>query len=306
MIKAYTLNLPDVLIVMGVILFWTAALWRTLNLITSIEARKKLKKEGLEDSSSAAPFDPHKELGKNNVSYAVQRSSLAGAQVIALLATIDSFDGDNRLDSFIWMMVQGLWVFVALIVSRHVVDWIVLPKIKNHELLLQNNGAVAAVEAGSYLGLGFNVAASLTGDAPNLALSIASTIGFYVLGLALVLLFFWLHELFTPYNVRTLIEEGNVRAGIDAGSIILAMSIVVSVGVAGDFTTWGDGIKALGLTTIISVALLYPCWLLLNVFGPGQRDLSMRKQDCVAPAIVSGSFLVLAGFGVAAAVSTVL
>ncbi len=228
------------------------------------------------------------------------------AQVIAMLATIPGYDGSERLSSFLWMMVEGIWVFLAIIISRYAVDWMVLPGINNTELIRQNNGAIAAVEAGSYLGLGFILAGSLTGGAESFGLSLASTVVFYLLGLVFVFGVFWLHELVTPYHLRDRLKEGSLTAGIEIGSLILAMSIVVRVGVAGDFTGWLEGFKAFLLTSIISVVLVYPFRWILNRMGPGQRDRDVQDGEHVAAAVVSGSMLILMGFAVASTVSMVL
>lgn len=287
MIQGYAVGIPDVLIVLGVVAFWVAALWHVLNVIT--------------------PFNDHDEIGRGNVAFAAQRNALAAAQVIAMIATIPGYDGDYKLSSFLWMMLEGLWVFIAIIVSRYFVDWMVLPGVNNTELIRQNNGAIAAVEVGSYLGIGFILAGSLTGGAHTFALSLLSTVVFYLLGLAFVLGVFWLHELVTPYHLRDHLKQGSLTAGIEVGSLILAMSVVVSVGVAGDFTGWIDGLQAFLLTSVISVVLLYPSRWILNRTGPGQRDRDIQNgSEHVAAATVSGTMLVAMGFAVMSAVSLVL
>lgn len=287
MLHDYIAGVPDYLVTLGITAFWVVALWQTLNIIT--------------------PFDDNNELGsKNNVSYGVQRVALVAAQVIAMRATFGDYDKSDRLSSVGWMMAEGLWVFIAILVSRYAVDWIVLPKINNTELLRQNNGAIAAVEAGSYLGLGFMLAGSLTGGADSNALSIASTVVFYLLGLAFVLGVFWLHELVTPYNLREKLQQGSLVAGIETGSLIFATSVVVSIGVAGDFTGWAVGFEAFLLTAVMSVVLLYPTRLVLTKLGPGHSVREVQDSMLIASAAVTGGMMVLAGFAVSGAVSLVL
>ena len=287
MIKDYLVGTPDWLIVLAVVAFWVTVLWHVLNAIT--------------------PFNDHQEIGRGNVAFAAQRCALVAAQVIAMRATFVGYDSTDKLSSFVWMMIEGLWVFIAILVSRYAVDWIVLPGIDNTELIRQGNGGVAAVEVGSYLGIGFILAGSLTGGAHTFALSLLSTVAFYLLGLLFVLAIFWLHELVTPYNLRDHLKQGSLTAGIEVGSLILAMSVVVSVGVAGDFTGWAIGIQAFLLTSVISVVLLYPSRWILNKFGPGQRDRDIQNgTEHVAAAAVSGTMLVVMGFAVAGTVSMVL
>lgn len=286
MIQDYLVGIPDTLIVLGVILFWVALLWHVLNIIT--------------------PFNDHHEIGAGNVAFAAQRTALMAAQVVGMLATIPGYDDTERLSSFLWMMAEGLWVFIAIIMSRFFMDWLLLPGINNTELIRQNNAAIAAVEVGSYLGIGFILAGSLTGGADTFGLSLASTVVFYLLGLAFVFGVFWLHELVTPYHLRGRLKEGSLTAGIEVGSLILAMALVVRVGVAGDFTGWVVGLQAFLLTSVISVAILYPSRWILNRIGPGQRDRDVQDGEHVAAAVVSGSMLILMGLAVSATVSMVL
>ena len=287
-LRYYAMGVPDALIALGIITFWIALLWKTLNLITK--------------------FDDNKELGsKNNVAYALQRIGLVSAQVLAMLAAMSDFDSSHRLASATWMMIEGAWIMAALLLSRAIVDWIVLPKINNTSLLLEGNIAIGIVEAGAYIGLGYLLAGSLTGSASSNWLSFTSSVVFYALGVALVAGVFWLHELVTPYSLRDRLKEGSVTAGLETGGLLLATSVVTSVGVAGDFIGWWIGIRAFLATSAISIVLLYPGWIILNRFGPGQRERDTQKQEGnVAAAAVSTSFLVLAGFLVASVVQTLL
>lgn len=286
MIKEYAIGIPDAIYIMLVTAFWVAALWRTLNKLTK--------------------FDDNEQFARGNIAYALQRAGLCTAQVIAMLATISSYDTADPLRSVGWMMVEGLYISVALIVSMWMIDWIFLPKISNQQLLVEGNVAVGIVEAGAYTGLGFLLAGSLTGTASSNWLSFWSAVVFYLAGLAFVAGVYWLHEWITPYSLRGRLREGNIGAAVEIGSLLLATSIVVSVGVAGDFTGWIEGFKAFGLTSVISVGLLYPSWWLLNRFGPGQRNKDAQHSESIAAVVVSSAFLVLAAFVVASVVQTVI
>lgn len=286
MIKEYAIGIPDALYILIVTAFWVAVLWKGLNKYTK--------------------FDDHEEFARGNVAYAMQRVGLCAAQVIALLATIPGYDSADPLRSVGWMMVEGLYISVALFVSMWVVDFLLLPKISNQKLLLEGNVAVGIVEAGAYTGLGFLLAGSLTGSASSNWLSFFSAVVFYLAGLVFVTAVYWLHEWVTPYSLRDRLKEGSVSAALEIGGLLLATSVVVSVGVAGDFTGWLEGFKAFALTSIISVGLLYPSWWLLNRFGPGQRNKDAQRSDSIAAVAVSSAFLVLAAFVVASVVQTVI
>jgi uncharacterized membrane protein YjfL (UPF0719 family) len=224
-----------------VVLFYVAALWWTFDKWTKFDDREEI-------------------VGKKNVAYLLQRLGLAAAQIIAMYPVISDFDPENFLGSIGWLAAEGLWVFVALVVARWFVDWLILPKINNQELLLQRNLAVGITEFGAYIGIGFLLAGSLTGGATSNGLAFASTVVFYLLGLLFVTAVFWLYEWVTPYDLRTLLKEGSVSAGIELAGVFVASALAVRVGVAGDFESWPSAFAWFFVTAAVAIALLGLVW----------------------------------------------
>lgn len=273
------------MIVIIVSMFWIFAMWAVLNWTTK--------------------FDDSKEIGAGNTAYSIQRLSLATAQMIAMLSVIGNYNPDRRLASVGWLLLDGLWILVALILTRLVVDWVVLPKVNNTEALLNHNHAVAAVEAGAYLGFGFIAGAALTGTAGSNWRNFISAVVFYILGVAVTCVIFRIHDSLTKHQLDRELEAGNLLVGIKVGSLVFALANVISLGVAGDLATWGNGFAAFGLTTLFSVVILYASWFLLHAFGPGQRNRSDRRSN-LAPTVVSAGLLVALSFLVKAVIATFL
>jgi len=271
-----------------VVIFYVWLLWFVLNRVTR--------------------FDDHEELFvKNNLAYLLQRMGLCFAQVIAMLAVIPDFDVDHPWQSSGWLLLEGLWVFIALFTARYVVDAVLLYGIKNETLLLQGNLSIGIVEAAFYVGLGFLLNGSLTGTADTFGLSIASTVVFYILGLAFVTAVFWIHELATPYSLRDRLKSGNVSAAIELAGVLLSASIVTSVGVAGDFTSWGEGLLWFILTAFVSIVLLYLVRWLTSAVIIGRRSLKdAQKAQLTTIASFQAGMMVLAAVVVSTVISSVI
>lgn len=283
MLREYSIGIPDAIFILLITTFWVATLWHTLNKIT--------------------PFNDGEEFSKGNVAYAIQRGGIVTGQIIAMIAAISAYSTDNQLFSVGKLFASGAWTFVAFILSKYIVDWMVLPKVKNIDLLLSGNVSVGIVEAGSYIGLGFIMAGSLTGTGPSGLMTAITTPVFYALGVLFVLGVFWLHEWFTPYAVRERIKGGHVPTAIETASILVAVSIVVAVGVAGDFTKWAEDLWAFLLTSFISVLMMYPSWYLLSKMGPGRK---LQQEPGLATVVVRSTFLVMMAFVSAHVVNTVI
>ena len=77
------------------------------------------------------PFnDEHELFDKHNYAYLLQRLGLCAAQVIAMLAVVPDFDTAHPWWSSVWLLVEGLYVMVAILTAKYVVDWALMPKIK--------------------------------------------------------------------------------------------------------------------------------------------------------------------------------
>ena len=271
-----------------VVLLYSGLLWYTVNKIT--------------------PFNDHDEIfNKRNYAYLVQRLSLVAAQIIAMLAVLPDFDVEAPWWSALWLALEGLYVFVAILVARFVVDWAILPKVNNTELIRSGNMAISVVEAGFYVGLGFILKGSLTGVASSSWLSFTSTVVFFAAGLAFVVGVFWIHELVTRYDLRGRLREGNLTAAIEAGSFVLGASIVVSVGVAGDFISWPISFRAFFVTALIGVIMLYIVrWLIDLVIVRGHTIKSIQETDNVPAATLVGTLMVLVALPVAQVLAYVI
>lgn len=280
----YVANWPYAALRLAVVAAFVYLQWLTINRIT--------------------PFSDTEEIfDKNNYAYLVQRLALLAAQALAMLPTL-ARPTDGVVPTLTVMCLEGAYVFVALLAVRPVVDLVLLPRVNNVGALLERNLAVGITEAGFYLGFGAILNGSLTGGADTFGLALASTVVFALLGLALVIAVFFLHELVTPYDLRTGIAEGRVTPALEVAGILVAVPIVVRVGVAGDFTGWGHDLGAFLATSVIAVVTLYVLrWLIDLVFLTGRTVRSIQHADQAAAAALLSGLLVLLAFPVATAVA---
>lgn len=277
----YAGNLGHAALILGIVALFVGGGWHLLNALTH--------------------FDDNAELfQRHNGAYLAQRLGISGAQVIGMLPAIGHYDKAYPLASAAWLAAESAFVLAAVLLARPVVDWLVLPKVKNAKLLHEGHLAVGVTEAGFYLGVGFVVNGALTGDAGSWGAYVASTAGFYLLGLALVAGVFWLHELVTPYHLRDKIAEGSLPAAVEVAGVLTALGIVVRQGVAGDFDTWGASTARFGATVLFAVAVLYAFrWLIDRLVLRGCTVRATQNAENPVAAILLAGLLVAGAAAVA-------
>lgn len=263
-------------------------LWLTHNKLTRFDDRQVLFADG-------------------NVAYLVQRAALVMGFGIATLPTITRTAEDHRWYGLVGQAMELVWVFVALLLVRYLVDVVVLLRVDNTDALLKGNTALGVVEAGFYIGFGFILNGSLTGASATLAQGIASTVVFGLLGLAVVIGVFWLHELVTPWHIRNDIRDGKLTAAYEAAGALVAVGIVVREGVAGDFTGWAGDLIAFFSTAIFSVATFYLFrWLANRLILRGLPIRIIQENDLAGASALSAVIMVVVAISVAAVVRTQL
>ncbi|HMI09024.1 MAG TPA: DUF350 domain-containing protein [Candidatus Saccharimonadales bacterium] len=210
------------------------------------------------------------------------------------------------------MLLEGAWVFAALLLVRPVVDWVVLRKVRNIDELLKGNKAVGAVEAGFYICAGFALNGSLDGQASSVLKSMESTVVFGVLGLLLVVgVFVFIHERITRfqlrkvlrdggkrYNLQDEIAQGNLAAAYEVAGMLIGTSMVVREGVAGDFSGWRSGFAGFFATTLVAVIGLYLArWLIDRLVLTNCTVKEILEQNQInAGAVMMALVIVMALF----------
>lgn len=284
MIADYLWSLPDALLLIVTAAAWLVGSWKLVDVLT--------------------PFDDDAEIRGGDVPYALERGALTLAQAIGLMCAARMFDADYRWWSYGVFNLGALWITVAMLLARPVLDRLLLPQFNDEQAVRGGNWAVATLHVGAYLGLGCMAGAAMIGQAGGRWQTMFATVAFYVLGLIFVSLVVTLHELFTPYDLRGRIKSGQVSAGIESGSLVLATSIVTAVGVAGDVNHWLSSVGAFALTALLSCVVLIPLWYALVRLGPGHRLGRTHEAASPAAALAAGALLIAAA-GVVAMVAVI-
>jgi uncharacterized membrane protein YjfL (UPF0719 family) len=282
-----------------VIIAFVLALWLIINKVTKLGDR--------DASGKRRDLDDHLLLfQQQNRAYLIQRLSIVVAQIIAMTGAIAATPG-RAVEDVTWLAVEGVWILLFLLAARVLVDRVVLSRVDNLTAMREGNTAIGIVEAGFYIGFGLILNGSLSGSAPTVGQGFLASMAFSLLGVALVIGVYWLHEYVTAYDVRGALEEGRVATALELAGVLIAVSLVVRQGVAGDFTGWGAGLTGFFSVAILAVGLLYLMRFVLNKVLPGTCKLvDIHADNLVGAAGFMAGLFVAEALAVSVLVSTAL
>jgi uncharacterized membrane protein YjfL (UPF0719 family) len=200
-------------------------------------------------------FDDDAHIDDGNLAVGLRRAGLYLGIAIALSASIGGASV-SFLSDVITLVADGVLILICLFSCRFINDKIMLGPINNDQECMKGNAAVGVTEACMYIATGFVLNGSLSGTNSNLMESVLSTIVFFILGQLVLLIFGYLYEVITPFNVRDEIKNNNLAAGIGLGGILVALGIILRSSIEGPFTGWGDDIANFGMYALYGIIML--------------------------------------------------
>ena len=124
---------------------------------------------------------------------------------------------------------------VLLNLSRFINDKLILRKFSNiKEIIEDRNAGVGAVQFGSYIASGLIIAGAIHGEGGG----IVTAISFFFMGQIFIILFTWIYDFITPFDLHKELEEDNVAAGVAFGGTIIALGIILMSALSGKFIGW--------------------------------------------------------------------
>ncbi len=200
-------------------------------------------------------FDDDIHIDDGNLAVGLRRAGLYLGIAIALSSTIGGVSKGFFFD-LLTLCFDGAVILAALFFCRYINDIIMLGHIDNDKECMNGNAAVGIVEACMYIATGFILNGSLNGLSNSFMESILSTLVFFILGQFALLLFGYLYEVITPFDVRNEIKNNNLAAGLGLGGILIALGIILKGSIEGPFTTWSNDIISFGMYAIYGIIML--------------------------------------------------
>ena len=117
---------------------------------------------------------------------------------------------------------------VLLFIAQIINDRVLLRTVDNSEELLNDNIAVACVEAGSLVACGRIMQAVLSGNSASVGEGFATILLYWVSGQLILLLFSACYRKVTGFENQAEIKQGNVAVGLSSGLTLVAVAWVIT------------------------------------------------------------------------------
>ena len=230
------------------VLFWLGKLVKDLT-TTSYSVREEL-------------------VEKDNVALGVAMAGYYFGLVMAIGGTL-SGPSQGLENDLIDIGIYGLLAIILLNLSRLVNDGLILHGFKiRDELIDDQNAGTGVVIAASYIATGLVIFGAVSGEIGG----IVTTVVFWALGQAALVLAGLVYEWITPYSIHDEIEKDNVAAGVAFAGALVGIGVIVFHASAGNFISWEVNLQDFAIEVVAGLILLPIVRFIADVILlPGQK-----------------------------------
>ena len=189
---------------------------------------------------------------KDNTALSVAIMGYFFGLVMAIGGVISGPSHGLELD-LIDVLIYGPLSIVLMNLSRIINDRLILHQFSiRDEIIRDQNSGTGAVVCASYIATGLVIFGAVSGELGGLG----TTLAFWVLGQATLVLAGIVYNWATPYDLHKEIERDNAAAGVAFAGALVGIGIVVRHAVAGDFISWTTSLQGFALEVVIGLVLL--------------------------------------------------
>lgn len=250
-----------------------------------------------------APYDLNEQLTTaDNKAVAVAFGGYLFAVGIVLLSVLQSEEYTGSAGSAAIAYLTDIGATIAwclggiglLHLARLINDKIMFYKFDNvKELVEDQNLGTGAIECGSYIGSGLIVHAALSGQSDSVVDGLITTLMFFALGQVLFIVFGFMYQLVTRFDVHQEIKQDNAAAGVSAGMNLVAIGVLLS-----GYIKFSDSLPGLGMWFVLAALLLLTSRYMVDKFmlPGGLLDEEIKNDKNWGAAFVEGATAIAIAF----------
>lgn len=214
-------------------------------------------------------FDINSELvEKDNLAFALSYTGYFIGLVIIIGGSIIG-RSEGLIEDLTDILIYGILSIILLNFSIFVNDRFILRKFSvTKEIIDDQNAGTGVVEAAICISSGLIIFSAVSGEGG----SIFTAVGYWIIGLVVMVIVSIIYNLMTPYDIHEHIEQDNVAVGIGFAGALIAIGNIIRAALMGDFFNWTDTLNDIWLPLIIGLMFLPIVRLLADkVLLPGRK-----------------------------------
>lgn len=233
---------------------------------------------------------------KDNTALAVALVGYYFGLVLAIGGVVSGASQGLVID-LIDMMIYGPLSILLMNLARVVNDRLILHSFSiRDEIIRDQNPGTGVVVCASYVATGLVIYGAVAGVLGG----VVTTVVFWLLGQAALVLAGLVYTWMVPYDVHAEIERDNVAAGIGFAGALIGVGIVVLHAAAGDFISWGMSLQEFALEVALGLVLLPIVRFVTDkVLLPGRRlsdEIANQEKPNVGAGFIEAFSYVGASF----------
>ena len=173
-------------------------------------------------------IDDLRQIDDGNLAVGLRRVGLLVLYGFGFSGALAGGAGAGLARNIVALMVDGVLITAFAFACRYINDGVMMGHIDNDEHCKNGNIAVGIVEGANYMATGLILWGAFAGDDGNIVKGAWSSLQWFVFGQVTLLFIGWLVEvLFTRFNIRKEIQDGNAAAGVFLAGILVPLGIVI-------------------------------------------------------------------------------
>lgn len=193
---------------------------------------------------------------KDNLAFSF---AITGYYVGLIIVIGSAIVGESRgfIQDLIDISIYSFLGIILLNLSARIVDKVILTKFDLRQEIIEDQNAGAGLLKGFiFIGVALILFGAITGESNDAISGIFTAIGYWVIGLIIMLLTSKIYNLMISYDLHQEIEGDNVAAGLAFSGALLALSIIIMNALLGDFNNWVDTLIEVSFEAVLGFILL--------------------------------------------------
>jgi uncharacterized membrane protein YjfL (UPF0719 family) len=200
----------------------------------------------------------------------------------------------SREELLLDMLSLVIWSAIGIVllnIARIINDNVLFAKFRNvKELVEDKNIGTGAIELGSYIGSALIIKAALFGEDTSFLHGVIATLIYFIIGQLGFIVFAWLYQVMSRFDLHAEIEKDNISAGVAFGASLIAIAILLS-----GFIIRYDSVLGFLVWFVISLFFLIVSRYIVDRFLlPGSLlDEEIRRDQNWGAALLEGGVAII-------------
>jgi uncharacterized membrane protein YjfL (UPF0719 family) len=195
-------------------------------------------------------FDDDAAVAKDkNLAVAARRFGLYIGICLAMAGILGS--GFRRVDYY-YLILDGTITTILFFAAHYINDYLVVPNVRNNDLIQAGNLPTGLVEAASFIATGILLNGAFAGESGG----VITAVVFFLLGQISLILAIKIHQKVYRFNITECVKANNLSAGVTVAGLLISYSLILRSSITGDFMGWIESFTFFALSAATGIVLL--------------------------------------------------